>query len=276
MLRKIILLLTPLLIITILFLLIVLVLNKDNGKGALQITSNPVSQIYLDDKYIGKTPLCLCELPQLMKEGDYNVKLIPVQNGFTTFEQKISIYAGVLTVVDRTFDKQTSASSGSIITLSPIDNKTKSALLLVSFPDKAQVILDSNPKGETPLLINDITASDHEIKLLKDGYQEKTIKVKTTAGKRLEATISLGIKTDLTVTQPSLASSSATLSQVTILDTPTGYLRVRSSPSATASQVGTVNPGEKYDLVTSKSGWYQIKLKDGTLGWVSTTYAKEE
>src|SRR3989344_1332164 len=101
MFRKIVLLLTPLLILTILFLLIVLVVNRDSGKGALQVTSVPPSQVFLEGKYIGKTPLCLCELPQLLEIGDHNIKLVPMQAGFKSYEQKITLYEGVLTVVDR-------------------------------------------------------------------------------------------------------------------------------------------------------------------------------
>jgi eukaryotic-like serine/threonine-protein kinase len=198
MIKKIILFLTPLLILTILFLIIVLIVNRESGKGALQVTSVPDSQVFLDGKFIGKTPLCLCDLEQLVKVGEYSIKIVPTKSGFKEYEQKIQIYQGVLTVVDRTFDKKASAATGSIITLSDISDKEKSEVLVVSFPTGAQVVLDSNVKGETPLEIKDVTPSDHEIKLLKDGYKEKVIKVKTIPGKRLEAIVNLGIRTDLT------------------------------------------------------------------------------
>lgn len=274
--RKIILFLTPLLILTIAFLLIVLVVNRDDGKGALQVTSIPSSQIFLNEKYVGKTPLCLCELQQLLKTGDYNIKLVPEQSGFDPVEQKITIYHGVLTVVDRTFEKQAAASSGSIITLSSIDDKASSQLLIVSFPDKAQVILDSNPEGSTPLLLKDITTSDHEIKLLKDGYNEKIIKVKGIEGKRLEATIYLGIRNDITAPAVKANPSTPPSTKVVILATPTGYLRVRKSDSASSDQIGTVNPGDRLELVAEKTDWYEIKLPDGKIGWISSAYAKKE
>ncbi len=275
MLRKIILLLTPLLILTILFLLIVLIINRDVGKGALQVTSIPNSQVFVDGKFVGKTPLCLCELPQLLKVKDYTLKLVPTESGFNTLEQKITIYQGVLTVVDRTFDKKTAAGSGTLITLSPIDDKNSSELLLLSFPGSAQVVLDSNIVGQTPLLLKKITASDHEIKILKDGYNEKIIKVKTINGKRLEGTIYLGIKPDLS--KPIAASPTPVFAaKVLILDTPTGYLNVRSDASASSSVVETVNPGDELDLITSKEDWFEVKLPDGKTGWVSSTYAKKE
>lgn len=274
--RKIILFLTPLLILTIAFLLIVLVVNRDNGKGALQVTSIPSAQVFLNEKYVGKTPLCLCDLNQLVKVGDYDIKIIPTRTGLTTLEQKITIYKGVLTVVDRTFDKQAAASTGSIITLSPVDSKESTQLLIVSFPDKAQIIMDSNPAGTTPLLIKSITASDHEIKLLKDGYNEKIIKIKTVEGKRLEATVSLGIKADISTTQIKASSSASLSSKIVILETPTGYLRVRAESSLSSGQVGTVNPGDKLDLIAEKEGWLEVRLSDGKTGWISSQYAKKE
>lgn len=274
MFRKIVLLLTPLLILTILFLLIVLVVNRDSGKGALQVTSVPPSQVFLEGKYIGKTPLCLCELPQLLEVGDYNIKLVPSQPGFKNFEQKITLHKGVLTVVDRTFDKDIAASSATMITLSPIDDENISQLLVVSFPSNAQVILDSNSVGTTPYL-TDVTSSDHEIKLLKDGYKEKVIKVKGVVGKKLEVTMSLGIKMDLS--EKARASVSAvTIPKVIILDTPTGYLNVRKENSASSDLITTVNPGDTLDLISEDEDWFEVKLSDGKTGWISAAYARKE
>ncbi len=273
--RKLILFIAPLLILTILFLLIVLVINRDSGKGALQVTSVPESQVFLDGNYVGKTPLCLCELKDLLKVGDYNIKLVPVESGYKNFEQKITLYKGVLTVVDKTYDKDISASSGTIITLSPIDDQEIAELMVVSFPSKARVILDSNPVGETPYLIN-LTASDHEIKLLKDGYKEKVIKVKGVLGKRLEVTMNLGIKLDAKEVEQRASASAVTAPQVTVLDTPTGELNVRSENSVGSDLVGKLFPGDKVDLMGEETGWYKVKLKDGKTGWISATYASKD
>ena len=272
--RKLILFTTPLLILTILFLLIVLVINRDAGKGALQVTSVPESQVFLDGNYVGKTPLCLCELKDLLKVGEYTIKLVPVDKGLKNFEQKITLYKGVLTVVDRTYDKDVSASSGTIITLSPIDDENIAELMVTSFPSNARVILDSNPVGETPYLIN-LTASDHEIKLLKDGYKEKVIKVKGVLGKRLEVTMSLGIKLDAKEVEQRASVSAVTTPQVTILETPTGELNVRAENSVGSELIGTLLPGDKVDLISEETGWYEVRLKDGKTGWVSATYASK-
>jgi hypothetical protein len=274
MLKKIVLFLTPLLFLTFLFLMFILIFNRESGKGALQVTSSPQSQVYLDNKLIGKTPLCLCDLPQLLKVGEYDIKLIPVQNGFNVTSQKININKGALTVVDKTFDKRPSVSSGSLITLFPIDDENKSEILIISTPSGADVILDSIPKGTTPILLKDIPISDHEIKIIKDGYKEKIVKVKTVAGNKLEAIINLGIRTDLAV-QNNTASTSANFSKkVIVLDTPTGFLRVRERDSLNSPEIGTVNPGDKLELISEKTEWFEVRLPDSKVGWISANYAK--
>ena len=277
MLRKLILFLTPFLVLAIIFLVVVLFINRDNGKGAFQVSSNQTSQVFLNNRYIGNTPLCLCDLPKLIKNGDYDVKLTPTFTGYKSMQQKITIYDGVLTFLDTTFDKNSAASSQSLITLEPIEEKNDSQILIVSFPDKAQVYLDSVYKGNTPILLKRITASDHEIKILKDGYGSKDLRIKTILGKRLNATITLGIKKDISQPSASASPSAApTLTKVLILSTPTGFLRVRSEPSVSAGQVGTVSPGNVLNLLSESAGWFQIQLPNGESGWVSSDYAKKQ
>jgi len=62
---------------------------------------------------------------------------------------------------------------------------------------------------------------------------------------------------------------------VTILETPNGFLRVRSGPLIASDEIGQVHPGEKYKFlkVDSKTGWYQIQFTASSSGWISNTYA---
>ncbi len=269
--RKIVLFLILLLILTIAFLLIVLVVNRESGRGALQVTSKPESQVFLNGKFVGKTPLCLCEVTALIEIGEYDIRLIPLEKNLKPMEEKIIIHKSVLTVVDRTFDVNNSASTGSIITLSPADKSNQAELSIISFPGKAQVVLDSIIVGVTPLTLKDITSSDHEIKILKEGYKEKIIKVKTIEGKKLEAIITLGINSGSV--QSGGKSSPA---KIVILDTPTGFLRVREDSSPNSSQIATVNPGEKFDLISEEGEWFEIRLESGEAGWISKEFARKE
>jgi len=53
-------------------------------------------------------------------------------------------------------------------------------------------------------------------------------------------------------------------------------LRVRSTPSTQGEELGKVNPGETFSVMDSSSGWFQIEMPDGVVGWVSGTYASVE
>lgn len=261
-------------------------LNIRSEKGALQVTSSPTSKIYLNDSYLGQTPLCKCQASDMVAPGDYTIRLVPVDSSLQEFQEKITVSQGVLTVVDRKFGNN-GQSEGSIISLTPIEDKSKSELLVVSFPQGAQVLLDDQNIGTTPLLSNDPTESDHDLKISKDGYNEKDIRIRTPLGYKLTVAAYLSTNTTgLSTSVPSIAPSpsaspSASPSPsgtptIVILDTPTGYLRVREGPSASASEVGQVKPGKSYPLDSEESGWYEITIDDGTTGWISAQYAKKQ
>ncbi len=62
---------------------------------------------------------------------------------------------------------------------------------------------------------------------------------------------------------------------VEIQNTPTGFLNVRKGPGTNFIKISTAKPGEAFILVSTdeKAGWYEIKLADGTTGWVTKDYA---
>src|SRR6266498_549307 len=105
-----------------LFLAIQYYLNLNARKGALQVTSSPESKVYLNNKYLGKTPLCNCDSQDMLSAGEYTIRLVPVDSGLREFQEKITISQAVLTVVDRKFGKD-ALSEGSVISLTPLTNK---------------------------------------------------------------------------------------------------------------------------------------------------------
>lgn len=270
----------------IVFLLFKLVINVRSEKGALQVTSVPESKIYLNGIYLGQTPLCKCEATDMLKTGEYTIRLVPSENDLPEFQEKITITKSVLTVVDRHFDKG-GASEGSVISLEPLKDKKSVELLSVTIPQQAEVFLDGNTVGLSPIDVHDVTESDHSIKVEKDGYKDKIVRVKTAAGYRLTAKIYLGVTDVLAVPSPTpppadestpaaTSSASAKQAKVVILPTGTGFLRVRESNSLGALEIGRVTPGETYPLLGESNEWYQIELTDGTKGWISAQYAEKQ
>jgi hypothetical protein len=267
--------------------------KSQSQKGALQVTSVPESKVYLNDKYLGQTPLCKCEASNMLSTGDYTIRLVPSDKELSEFQEKVTISEAVLTVVDRKFGKQ-SLSEGSVISLTPLADKKKTELLVVSFPQNAVVLLDNNPIGQTPLHFNDPTESDHAIKVKKDGYNEKAVRIRTPAGYKLTVAVYLSTNAQNVPVQPakpetvspgpsvgpsvapSAAPSAAVNQSVIILETPTGFLRVRKNANVGAVEIARVLPGEKLELVEESNGWYLIRLTDGTQGWISSQYAEKQ
>lgn len=279
--KKAVLILIPSLIIALIaFFVLRYIFGAQSQRGALQVTSSPESRVYVNDKYLGQTPLCQCEAADMLQSGEYTIRLEPTDTNLPKFQEKISIAGGVLTVVDRKFGKD-SLSEGSVISLTPLTDKSKAELLVVSFPQGSTVLLDNNAIGDTPILYKDPTESDHILKVKKDGYKEKSIRIRTPLGYKL--TVAAYLSTSL---EPEEAESEASPSaeittptpiaaKILILDTPTGFLRVRSTSSVGAAEVGRVNPGETYELLEEQTGWYKIKLPEAE-GWISTQYAQKQ
>lgn len=257
--------------------------QKQQGKAGLQVKSEPVASVFLDSRFLGRTPF-----EDRIEPGEYTLKLIPESTATTaaSWQGKVVLQANILTFVNRELGTSDLASSGEVISLERLSGKD-TEISVVTIPDGALVKIDGQDKGTAPLLLRNIEPGEHEVAVSSPGFLSKSIKVKTTAGFKLTVTIQLGVsgqgevsgvsetakegesKTTETKESPTLQKP-----YVEILDTPTGWLRVRTEPSTAASEAGKVNPKEKYPLLEEKSGWYKIKL-DGTQGWIKGSYAKK-
>lgn len=248
------------------------------GRGALQVTSNVEAKILLNGKTIGTTPLCKCDQTDRIDEGTYTLQLVP-EGQFETYTTKVKIGRNVLTAVDRTFLPGSYASSY-ILYLEKISGNTPQ-LFVSSLPTGALVTVDGEDSGATPNLITSITSSEHEIELQKGGYGKKTIRVKTVPGYKLLVEAILGTQPAAGEILPGSEASptptpSASPQTVTILSTPTGFLRVREEANINTAEIGRVLPGDVLPLLEEQAGWYKIQLKDGTAGWISSSFAEKK
>ena len=271
--------------------------------AALQITTNTQADVFVDGEKIGDTPF----KNETLKAKEYAVRLVPKAGELAPWETKVTLEEKTTTVIAYDFGKDRETSSGTILMLEPLVNKKAVEVAIVSIPDNASVNFDSQPKGFTPLQIKEVSAGDHTLTLQAPGYKQQQVKAKTVEGYRLavetqlakeallsqEATPSAeptrltptptSGKTEKPTPKPTLttentASPSATPQRpyVEILDTPTGWLRVRSSPTtAEDNEIAKVNPKETYPYLESNdTGWIKIRLPDAKDGWISGRYAK--
>ncbi|TSC85274.1 MAG: Uncharacterized protein G01um101416_980 [Microgenomates group bacterium Gr01-1014_16] len=271
-----------------------------NGKpnAGLKIDTTPPSLVFVDNRQLGKTPF-----DKLFRPGDITVKLIPdsTSSAVGSYETQVRLTSQVYTVINRAFGSSETDTAGETVTLSPQSKDQTSLSIVTSSPDSASVSIDDQPQGLTPLLISPITQDDHKISLSAPGFTPRVINAKIISGYKLQISAKLAGSIQLTITptptldKPSLPPSPESgegarragevgEGEVTILDTPTGFLRVRQGPSTSASESGRIKPGETYPLLKTEGDWFLIQIElpatssglpAGRQGWISSQYAKK-
>ncbi len=290
MVRKLLFILAILLITAGLFLFVkVLDSFKTPGKGALQITTNIKGKVFLNGTEIGTAPLCKCTENETIAAGTYDLRIEPEDSSLAAFSTKVKINGGVLTAVERTFLPGAYASA-SILTLEKI-NSEKPELVITTLPDNAIVTLDSAAKGATPFQTSDLSASEHELRISKNGFQEKTMQIQMIENHRLVIEAYLGTQggqeasEDISESEKASPDEEPTTDEdleeieneektLTISQTPNGFLRVRSGAGTNFPEVTRVNSGETYDVLSEASGWYEIQVDDTTSGFISSDFAQ--
>jgi hypothetical protein len=268
--------------------------------GQLRIDSMPVSNIFIDNNNIGRTPY-----KEKFNVGEYTVKLVPESavNQLVSWQGKISVGQNSLTYVNATLSESELTTAVDRVWLEKITSK-QSELSVTTSPDGATVLVDDVVKGVTPLSLQDITAGEHAVSITNVGFQTRPMKIITTPGYRLIMNFKLALsqgespgesispatqsaapsgKITPVPKSPSgvkTATQSATQPDppkpfVIIKDTPTGFLRVRMEPTTGATEAARVNPGEKYTITDSQNGWYEISYDGVNSGWVSGQYAEK-
>lgn len=104
-------------------------------------------------------------------------------------------------------------------------------------------------KGKTPLDIGKISENFELVNILSRTYSDKQIKIEV----ELE-------KTDKKI--------------IEVLDTETGYLRVREKGDFSSDEVERISPGDRFFVLDFVSGFYHIDLGEGKDGWVYAKYVK--
>lgn len=263
---------------------VVYLIRDRKPNAGLKIDTTPPSLVFVDNRQEGKTPF-----DKLFKPGDVTIKLIPdsTSSAVGAYQTQVRLAPQVYTVIRRDFGASETDSAGEVVTLQSQSNNQSSLVITTSAPDSASVSIDDQPQGLTPLLVSPITPGDHKISLSAPGFSSRLINVQTISGYKLQISAKLSGSVASTPTptpdnstlqpSPSTGEGARRAGEVTILDTPTGFLRVRSGPGRNFSEIGQIKPGEKFDLLSTSSDWYQIsvKLEATSSGWISSQYAKK-
>lgn len=130
--------------------------------GQLTVNSTPAqARLFIDDKFIGVTPYRgTCAV------GSHAIRLL--RDGYLPYEGHITLQKGQLTEKDVT------------LTVSP------SNLNVISQPSGAQVFLNDQLRGVTPLNLKDLPAGKYKIVLTHDGFDQAEDSVTLTPGDTLK------------------------------------------------------------------------------------------
>ncbi|OGM26737.1 hypothetical protein A3D00_00560 [Candidatus Woesebacteria bacterium RIFCSPHIGHO2_02_FULL_38_9] len=248
-----------------------------NPKGAaVFVDSNPSSMVFINGEQVGRTPYEGRQKPE-----EVTIKLVPetFAKPLATYETKVTLISGIKTVVRRSIGESEETSAGEIISFEKTGSDDPS-LAVVSNPDAAQVGLDGQIRGFTPLKISSVSPGKHKLSLTAQSYSERSFDIENARGYRLTAVVKLAISGEIPTPTPEQKiedNSQKKEIMIEILKTPTGFLRVRKEPSTLADEVGRVKPGEKYKLVEvdDKSGWFKIEYVTDKEGWVTNQYARK-
>lgn len=267
--------------------------NRSPKQGKLKVNSSPASGVFLGTANIGRTPY-----EEMTNSGEYTIKLVPESTvtALSSWQGNIKIQPNLLTYVNADLAESEFTTAVDILWLEKISNK-QSEISVTTNPDGASVSLDGETKGVTPLPMPNITTGEHSLIVSSPGFLTRTLKVKTTAGYRLNAIIKLalspqGISEATTSASPTPSSSITPKPTVTgtatasaspnppkpyalIKDTPTGFLRVRMEPTTGATEAAQVKPGDKFTILDTQDGWFKISYDGKNTGWISAQYTEK-
>ncbi|MBU0572621.1 PEGA domain-containing protein [Patescibacteria group bacterium] len=240
--------------------------------AGITIETVPAASIIIDGEQVGRTPYSGTRKP-----GEITIKLIPesFEAPLAPFETKVTLVAGIETIVKREFGESDETSSGEIISFEKIGGK-EASLAVVSIPDAAQISIDGSIRGFAPYKTSSIVPGEHQVIVYAPGFSEKSFSLRTTEGYKLTAVVKLKPNGEEVLSDEDETPEEPKQEEVEILSTPTGFLRVRSEPSTAGEEVAQVEPGERYPYLDTDedTGWFKIEYEDGEEGWVSNQYAK--
>jgi hypothetical protein len=233
-------------------------------KSGVEIVSSPIAKVYLNGQESGMTPY----KNNSLKPGNIKIKLEDEGN---VWEREIRLQNNVTTVINWSLNKDNN--SGYILSM---EKSGKSGSLLInSSPGGAMIFIDGELKTSSPAKIENVGEGDKKISLNYPGFKNVNLIVKMVKDYQIiiDAKLETEEKTRINVTATPIPLGQG-VSMVKIKDTETGWLRVRSSASSSAAEIGRVKPGESYELLSQDNDWYQIKF-DNKNGWISLKYAEK-
>lgn len=240
-------------------------------KTEIEISSVPVAKIIIDDQEMGTTSTSYKN--NELKPGEISLKLIPEDESLVPWSTKVKLNNLVTTVVNRKFGSEDKYGSGYVMYMEEIGKKEEASLIVNSLPAEAAITIDGQIMGLTPNKIEKMVEGDRQVVVSYPGYESQTVFVKMRKGYQVVMDVQLALKKSEVVEEVAEEMVAIEVDKVKILETGTGWLRVRSEPSLAGVEVAKVDVDEEYELLNKEDDWYEIRVGEETSGWISSDYA---
>lgn len=284
----------------------------DSQMAVLKVTSTPTATIFLDNQNLGKTPF---EQKVKPGEYGLKLIPETTVSSLVSWEGKIQLSPNLLTFVNRDLGESELSSAGETLFLEKISGKEAELAILstpdaasvtINSEDKGAtpLVLSDLTVGSYDVTVSIDGFKSRTIKVKTTaGYKltaqfqlavssdaQQTPEPSPSVDPSVKASPKASPKISPTprVTPTPRASTEATTSAsakpktspppkpyIEVLDTPTGFLNVRSESSTSADILTQIHPGEFYPLLDESGGWYKIEYEADKEGWVSSQYAEK-
>ena len=230
--------------------------------SGISVLSQPSeATVYLDGKEVGKTPF----EDKNLAVKDYTIK---VEKGEASWQGKVKLTPGTMSIVNRDLAKEKSQSAGEILTLD-----RGAGITVISNPSDADIEIDGKSLGKTPITIN-INSGEHVVLVSHANFLKRSIRANLPDSFNLTVSVDLALsEADLTIISAPVITQTL---EVKVLQTPTGFLRVRDKPSLLGKEIAQVKPGDTLILLEEQGSWDRIRLPDDTEGYVSSVYVEKQ
>lgn len=145
-------------------------------EGGLSVTSTPAgARVFLDEVYVGKSPVNL----KLVLSGKHTMNV--TMEGYETYSETITIKSGEIKNINI-----------NLKAVSDVNNPGESGRLTIrTLPPDADIYIDNNVTGRSPLVELPVAPGNHIIKAIKSGYESKTREIEIKKEEKKEIKITL-------------------------------------------------------------------------------------
>lgn len=139
-----------------------------------------------------------------------------------------------------------------------------SGLYMRSGPSKSSASIQVLAPGTTVYVIS---RSGNWVQIQLSDGTKGWVNAKYISGTASSTTVSIG-----NPTAPARSARPATPGKRPYITVKATGLNVRSAPSTSATVVASAYKGQKLTILGYSNGWYKVRMPDGTIGWVTSTY----